>query len=525
MSIETTLFAAADKMRGSMDAGEYKHIALGLLFLRYVSVSFQRLHDRLSADPHSDPEDRDEYTAESIFWVPEKARWSSLTQSAKSPLIGVMIDDAMRAIEAENPSLKGALPKVFGRESLDKTMLSGLIELFTNAIKLEGTPADFDLIGRIYEYCIGEFASSEGKRGGEFYTPKSVVDTLIEMLEPTHGRVYDPCCGTGGFFVQSERFIAAHQGQKQDIAIYGQERNHTTFGLARMNLAIRGIFADIQWNSEGTLLRDAFPDERFDFILANPPFNISDWSGDILREDVRWKFGAPPVGNANFAWIQHIHAHLSQKGVAGVVMANGSMSSMSGGEGDIRRALVQGEAVDCMVALPGQLFYGTQIPACLWILARDKSNGIARDEKLRDRRGEVLFIDARKMGALVPGSRKQKELSEGEVARIARAYHAWRGEAEAGPYEDEPGFCKAAKLAEIEKHNFVLTPAAMSARARPRRRTKLSRRNSSACWAACANNLPRGGGWRPRSRRGWGGCCELQHRDRAHSRTLENGRP
>jgi type I restriction enzyme M protein len=458
LSIEKTLFAAADKMRGSMDAGEYKHIALGLLFLRYVSVSFQRLHDKLAADDYADPEDRDEYLAESVFWVPEKARWSTISRNAKSPEIGVMIDAAMREIEAANPSLKGALPKVFGRESLDKTMLSGLLDLFTNDIRLDGTPADFDLIGRIYEYCIGEFASNEGKRGGEFYTPKSVVDTLIEMIEPTRGRVYDPCCGTGGFFVQSEKFIEAHQGTRADIAIYGQERNHTTFGLARMNLAIRGIFANIRWNPEGTLVRDAFPDERFDYILANPPFNISDWSGEMLREDARWKFGAPPAGNANFAWIQHIHARLSATGIGGVVMANGSMSSMAGGEGEIRRALIEGEAVDCMVALPGQLFYGTQIPACLWIMAKDKSNGIAKDAKLRDRRGEVLFIDARKMGALVPGSRKQKELSEDEIARIARTYHAWRGEPDAGPYADEPGFCKAATRDEIASHGFVLTP-------------------------------------------------------------------
>lgn len=458
MTIEKTLFAAADKMRGAMDAGEYKHIALGLLFLRYVSISFQRLHDQLAADEYADPEDRDEYLAENVFWVPEKARWSFISKNSKDPEIGIMLDDAMREVEAANESLKGALPKVFGKESLDKVMLSGLIDIFTNNIKLDGTSADFDLIGRIYEYCIGEFASSEGKRGGEFYTPKSVVNTMIEMIEPMKGRVYDPCCGTGGFFVQSEKFISAHQGLKNDIAIYGQERNHTTFGLARMNLAIRGIFADIRWNSEGTLLKDAFPDERFDYALANPPFNISDWSGDLLREDSRWKYGAPPVGNANFAWIQHIYARLSSKGVGGVVMANGSMSSMSSGEGDIRRALVEGDAIDAMVALPGQLFYGTQIPACLWILAKDKSNGIAKDEKLRDRRGEVLFIDARKMGALVSGSRKQKELSEAEVARIARAYHAWRGEPDAGAYEDEPGFCKAASLTEIEKHNFVLTP-------------------------------------------------------------------
>ncbi|MEP4248338.1 N-6 DNA methylase [Tateyamaria sp.] len=457
MSIETTLFAAADKMWGNMDPGEYKHVALGLIFLRYVSESFQRLHETLTEDQYSDAEDRDEYLAENIFWVPEKARWPYLAKNSKSPEIGVMLDDAMRAIEADNESLKGALPKVYGKESMDRGMLSGLMDLFTN-FKLSGNDEDFDLIGRVYEYFIGEFASAEGKRGGEFYTPKPVVDTLIEMIEPTKGRVYDPCCGTGGFFVQSEKFIDAHKGQKNDIAIYGQERNHTTYGLARMNLAIRGIFAEIRWNSEGTLLKDAFPDERFDYVLANPPFNISDWSGDLLREDARWKFGAPPVGNANFGWLQHIHTHLSSKGIGGVVLANGSMSSMSGGEGDIRRAMVEGDAVDAMVALPGQLFYGTQIPACLWILAKDKSNGVAKDAKLRDRRGEVLFIDARKMGALVPGSRKQKELSPDEIAQIATAYHAWRGEPDAGAYEDVAGFCKSASMDEIAKHNYVLTP-------------------------------------------------------------------
>ena len=336
-------------------------------------------------------------------------------------------------------------------------MLSGLMNLFTN-FKLAGNDEDFDLIGRVYEYFIGEFASAEGKRGGEFYAPKPVVDTLIEMIEPTKGRVYDPCCGTGGFFVQSEKFIDAHKGQKSDIAIYGQERNHTTYGLARMNLAIRGIFAEVRWNSEGTLLKDAFPDERFDYILANQPFNISDWSGDLLREDARWAFGAPPVGNANFAWLKHIHAHLSASGIGGVVLANGSMSSMSSGEGEIRRAMVEGDAVDAMVALPGQLFYGTQIPACLWILAKDKSNGVAKDARLRDRCGEVLFINVRKMGALVPGSRKQKELSREEILKIATAYHAWRGELDAGEYEDVAGFCKSATTEEIAKHNFVLTP-------------------------------------------------------------------
>ncbi len=457
MSIEKTLFAAADKMRGSMDSSEYKHVALGLLFLRYVSVSFERLHDKLAADEYADPEDRDEYLAHNIFWVPEQARWKRLSANSKDPKIGVMVDDAMRAIEADNASLSGALPKVYGKESLDRSVDSGLIDLFSN-IKLEGGEADYDLIGRIYEYFIGEFASNEGKRGGEFYTPKSVVDVMVEMMEPTKGRVYDPCCGTGGFFVQSEKFVEAHAGRRGDVHVLGQERNHTTFGLARMNMAIRGIFADIRWNSEGTLLRDAFPDERFDFVLANPPFNISDWSGELLREDRRWRFGAPPVGNANFAWIQHIFDKLSATGIGGVVMANGSMSSMSGGEGDIRRAMVEGEAVDAIVALPGQLFYGTQIPACIWILAKDKSNGIAKDARLRDRRGEVLFIDARKMGALVPGSRKQKELSDEETARIARSYHAWRGEPDAGAYQDVPGFCKAVSTEEIAKHNFVLTP-------------------------------------------------------------------
>lgn len=457
MQIERTLWTAADKMRGAMDPGEYKHVALGLLFLRYISVAFEQTRAQLAADPYADPEDPEEYQAANVFWAPESARWPRIAAMAKQADIGVAIDAAMRAVEEDNPTLKDALPKVYGRESLDRSIVTGLIELFTN-LRFDGSRADFDLIGRIYEYFIGEFATSEGKRGGEFYTPKSVVEVLVEMIEPTRGRVYDPCCGTGGFFVQSEKFIAAHQGRINDIAVYGQERNHTTFRLARMNLAIRGVPAEIRWNQEGSLLRDAFPDERFDFILANPPFNISDWSGEMLREDLRWKFGAPPVGNANFAWLSHIHHHLAASGVAGVVLANGSMSSMQSGEGDIRRAMVEADAVDAMVALPGQLFFGTQIPACLWILAKDKSNGIARDAKLRDRRGEVLFIDARKMGALIPGSRKQKQLSAEEIGRIAQAYHAWRGEPEAGGYADAPGFCKAASVAEIAAHNFVLTP-------------------------------------------------------------------
>lgn len=455
--IEKTLFAAADKMRGAMDAGEYKHVALGLLFLRYVSAAFQAKREEFAQDDDIDLEDPDEYAAENVFWVPEQARWDRLAANAKANDIGVQVDDAMREIEKSNPSLQDALPKVFGRANLDRAIVTGLIEMFTN-LELHGTKSDFDLIGRIYEYFIGEFASSEGKRGGEFYTPKTIVSIMVEMMEPTSGRVYDPCCGTGGFFVQSEKFIDAHQGRVDDIAVYGQERNHTTFRLARMNLAIRGIFGDLRWNQEGTLTRDAFADERFDFILANPPFNISDWNGDGLREDQRWRFGTPPAGNANFAWMSHIHHHLSANGIGGVVMANGSMSSMQSGEGEIRRAMVEQDAVDCMVALPGQLFFGTQIPACLWFLAKDKSNGTAAGETLRDRRGEVLFIDARKMGALIPGSRKQKELSEEEIAKIATTYHAWRGEAKAGDYADEPGFCASMTVEQIAKHNYVLTP-------------------------------------------------------------------
>ena len=458
MTIEKTLFAAADKMRGSMDPGEYKHVALGLLFLRYISTAFQRKHDALLAEDGPEvAEDVDEYLADSIFWVPEVSRWKHLSANAKDPKIGVMVDDAMRAIEENNTQLKGALPKVFGRAGLDPAVVTGLIDLFSN-IKLDGTPKDFDLIGRIYEYFISEFASNEGKRGGDFHTPKPIVELIVQMIEPVKGRLYEPCHGSGSFMVQSEAFLEAHQYRRADLAIYGQERNHTTYGLARMNLAIRGIMARLEWNPEGTLLRDAFPDEKFDYVLANPPFNVSDWSGDILAEDRRWKFGTPPVGNANFAWMQHIYDKLNATGVAGVVMANGSMSSMSGGEGDIRRAMVEAEAVDAMIALPGQLFYGTQIPACIWILAKDKSNGVAKDARLRDRRGEVLFIDARTMGALVPGSRKQKELSRDEIARIATAYHAWRGEPDAGAFADEPGFCKAASMEEIAKHNYVLTP-------------------------------------------------------------------
>lgn len=457
--LEATLFKAADKMRGAVDPSEYKHVALGLVFLRYLSAAFETKRAELAADPEADPEDPEEYIAHGVFWVPEEARWSELQRNARQPDIGLRIDNAMRAIENEkkNSSLKGVLPKGFAAPHFTKEMLGGLIDLFTNELRLTGARSDFDLLGRVYEYFLGKFAGAEGKSGGEFYTPGSVVGLGVEMIEPTQGRVYDPCCGTGGFFVQSERFIEAHRGRIGDIAIYGQERNQTTLRLAKMNLAIRGIDAHIEWNAEGTLVRDAFPDQRFDYVLANPPFNVSDWSGELLRDDKRWKlFGAPPPGNANFAWLQHIYHHLAPGGVAAIVLANGSMSSQQSGEGDIRTKMAEGDAVDCIVALPSQLFFGTQIPACLWILAKDRSNGVVLGQGLRDRRGEVLFIDARKLGHMV--DRTRRELSADEIGRIAGTYHAWRGEKDAGSYADVPGFCKAAALDEMRAHGHVLTP-------------------------------------------------------------------
>ena len=453
-TLESRLMAAANRMRGSMDPGEYKHIALGLLFLRYVSQAFEAKQSELAQDELADPEDRDEYESENLFWVPEEARWSKLQANARSPEIGQMIDKAMQAIEEENPSLKGILPKEFGRPSIDPNMLGGLIDLFGNVnMYEEGAPPDW--IGRVYEYCIGSFASQEGKRGGEFYTPKSVVSTLVEMIEPFGGRVYDPCAGTGGMFVQSERFVEKHGGRIGDIAVYGQERTHTTWRLGMMNLVIRGIEADFRWNAQGSFLKDAFPDERFDFILANPPFNDSEWDGDQLRDDGRWKYGIPPAGNANFAWLQHILYHLSPGGVAGVVLANGSMSSNQSGEGEIRQNMIENEAVDAMVALPSQLFYGTQIPACLWFLAKDRSDGLAVGTELRDRRGEVLFIDARSMGYMA--TRTFREFSQEEIDKIARTYHSWRGETDV-EYEDVPGFCRSTPVDEVREHGYVLTP-------------------------------------------------------------------
>jgi type I restriction enzyme M protein len=459
LGFEAEMFLAADKLRGNLEPSEYKHVVLGLIFLKYISDAFEAKHMALLADDPASAEDPDEYLAENVFWVPVEARWSHLQANAKLPTIGKLIDDAMLAIETKNANLKGVLPKDYNRPALNKIMLGELIDLLSGIAMHEEQAQARDILGRVYEYFLGGFAGSEGKRGGEFYTPRSVVRVLAEMLEPfpdpergVLGRVYDPCCGSGGMFVQAERFVQEHGGRIGDIAIYGQESNYTTWRLAKMNLAVRGIDADIRWNNEGSFHKDELKDLRFDYILANPPFNVSDWGGDRLREDVRWKYGAPPVGNANYGWLQHILWHLSPNGTAGVVLANGSMSSNQSGEGDIRRAMVEGDVVDCMVSLPGQLFYSTQIPACLWFLSRNKNPG----KGWRDRRGEVLFIDARKLGHLV--DRTRREFSDEDIARTADTYHAWRGEPEAGEYADVPGFCKSATLEEIRSHAHVLTP-------------------------------------------------------------------
>jgi len=456
LGFEAELFKAADKLRGNMEPSDYKHVVLGLIFLKYISDAFEARHQALLAEDPAAAEDRDEYLAENVFWVPKQARWSHLQANAKKPTIGTLIDDAMRAIEKENESLKGVLPKDYARPALNKVMLGELIDLISGIALNEEGGKSKDILGRVYEYFLGQFAGAEGKRGGEFYTPRSVVRVLVEMLEPYSGRVYDPCCGSGGMFVQSDKFVQEHGGRIGDIAIYGQESNYTTWRLCKMNLAVRGIDADIRWNNEGSFHKDELRDLKFDFILANPPFNVSDWGGERLRDDVRWQFGVPPVGNANYAWLQHIYHHLAPNGTAGVVLANGSMSSQQSGEGEIRRAMLEADVVDCMVALPGQLFYSTQIPACLWILAKGRSNGLVRKTRLRDRRGQVLFIDARNMGVMV--DRTRRELTDEEIRKIADTYHAWRGEKDAGEYADVPGFCKSATLDEIRKHDYVLTP-------------------------------------------------------------------
>jgi len=387
--------------------------------------------------------------------VPKKARWGHLQSNAKQPTIGRIVDDAMVAIERENATLKGVLTKDYARPSLDKTRLGEIIDLVAKIGLGDKASRSKDILGRVYEYFLAKFANAEGKGGGEFFTPRCVVKLLVEMIEPFKGRVFDPCCGSGGMFVQSERFVEEHDGRRDDIAVYGQESNQTTWRLCKMNLAIRGIDANIAWNSQGSFLNDAHRDLKADFILANPPFNVSDWGGERLSEDVRWAHGAPPVGNANFGWVQHFIHHLAPAGIAGFVLANGSMSSNQSGEGEIRRRIIEADLVDCMIALPGQLFYTTQIPACLWFVARDRKDG-----RFRDRRGETLFIDARKLGAMT--DRTHRELTGDEIERIAGTYHAWRSKKGskkgAGKYADVPGFCKSAPAKEIEKHGHVLTP-------------------------------------------------------------------
>ena len=443
LGFEQKLWQAADKMRNNMDAAEYKHVALGLIFLKYISDSFEKVYKELAEDSQSlGPEERDEYTSRRVFWVPPKARWKHLQAKAKQPEIGKLLDDAMDSIEKENPSLKGVLPKDYARPALDKRRLGELIDLIGTIGLGDDESKKKDILGRVYEYFLGQFADAEGKKGGQFYTPRSIVQLLVAMIEPYKGRVYDPCCGSGGMFVQSEKFVREHQGRIDDVSIYGQESNPTTWKLCKMNLAIRGIESK-QIMLGDTFHNDQHKDLKADFIIANPPFNISDWGGEHLRDDVRWKYGVPPVGNANFGWIEHMIHHLAPKGVMGTVLANGSLSSNSGNEGEIRKNLVEADVVDCMVALPGQLFYNTQIPACLWFIRRGKVN----------RQGEVLFIDARKMGTMV--SRRNLELSAEDILKIADTYHSWRkGEG----YSDVAGFCKSAKLEEIRKHGHILTP-------------------------------------------------------------------
>jgi len=453
LDFESKLWQAADKMRNNMDAAEYKHVVLGLIFLKYISDMFIDVYSELQDDKEklSDPEDVDEYRMRNVFWVPPEARWSYLQKNAKQPTIGSLIDNAMDAIERDNPALKGVLGRNYARSALDKQRLGELIDLIGTIGLGDKINKAKDLLGRVYEYFIGRFADAEGKSGGQFYTASCIVKILVEMLEPYKGRVFDPCCGSGGMFVQSEKFVESHNGRKGDISIYGQESNQTTWRLCKMNLAIRAIDANIAWNNEGSFLKDAHKDLKADFVLANPPFNDSDWKGELLRDDPRWKYGTPPVGNANFAWVQHFIYHLSPSGMAGFVLANGSMSSNTSGEGEIRKNIIEADLVDCMIALPSQLFYNTMIPVCLWFIARDKKN-----HKFRDRRGKTLFIDARNMGEMI--DRRHRELTEEEIQKISKTYHTWRGEKECGKYEDIKGFCKEATTEDIRKHDHMLTP-------------------------------------------------------------------
>lgn len=449
IGFEEKLWAMADKLRGSMDASEYKHVVLGLLFLKYVSDSFEELHEQLQEEEWADPEDKDEYIAENIFWVPKEARWSYIKENAKKPEIGQIIDEAMIVIEKENESLRGVLPKNFARPDLDKIRLGETIDMFSFRVGDKESRSK-DVLGRVYEYFLGKFARAEGKGGGEFYTPMSVVKLLVEMLEPYKGRVYDPCCGSGGMFVQSEKFVEEHQGKLGDIAVYGQESNPTTWKLAKMNLAIRGIDANLGSQNADTFHNDLHKRLKADYILANPPFNISDWGGERLQDDVRWKYGTPPPGNANYAWLQHMVSKLAPTGTAGIVLANGSMSTNTSSELEIRKNLIEEDLVECIVTLPGQLFYSTQIPVCLWFITKNK----AKNGK-RERSGEILFIDARNLGHMA--TRTLKEFSQEDIQKVATTYHAWRGTNDE-TYEDIAGFCKAAKTEEVREHDYILIP-------------------------------------------------------------------
>ena len=443
--LEAKLWKAADTLRKNIDAAEYKHVVLGLIFLKYISDAFEELYEELKKDPYADPEDKDEYLAKSVFYIPEKARWSEIKKHAKSPEIGKYLDEAMDEIERENPQLKGVLPKVYSKGNIDPLSLGGLIDLFDN-IELEAAKEkSSDVLGYVFEYFLGQFALAEGKKGGQFYTPKSVVELLVEMIQPFKGRVFDPCCGSGGMFVQSEKFVLAHQGRIDDISIYGQESNQTTWKLCKMNLAIRHIdSSQVKWNSEGSLLNDAHKDLKADFILANPPFNQKEWGREHLENDPRWQYGIPPAGNANYAWIQHFIYHLSNKGKAGFVLAKGSLTSKQKEEYEIRKNLIEADLVECIVNLPGKLFLNTGIPACLWFINKDKK-----------RKGEILFIDARDMGELI--NRRLRILRPEDIRKIADTYHEWQ-KGEDGNYQDIAGFCKSASLEEVRNLDYVLTP-------------------------------------------------------------------
>ena len=448
IGFEETLWKSADKLRGSMDAGDYKHVVLGLIFLKYISDKFETKHDELVQEDMGFEEDRDEYLAENIFWVPKEARWSHIMDNAKNEKIGQYIDDALILIEKENPSLKGVLDKRYARPEIDKRRLGELIDLIST-IKLHNN-GEQDLLGRVYEYFLGQFASIEGKGGGEFYTPTSVVKTLVDMIEPYSGRVYDPCCGSGGMFVQSEKFVQDHQGRIDNLSIYGQELNSTTWKLCKMNLAIRGLEGNIGPHHADSMHNDLHKSLKSDFVMANPPFNISDWGGEHLVDDVRWKYGIPPKGNANYAWIQHILYHLAPNGTAGIVLANGSLSTNTSSEGEIRKNLLEADMVDAIVALPDKLFYSVSIPVSLWILNKNKKN----HPKFRSREEEVLFVDARRLGHMV--DRRHREFTDEDIAQITETYHNWRNQD--GDYEDLQGFSKSASLDEIREHEYVLTP-------------------------------------------------------------------